>query len=593
MLCIVHGSLAQGWQVDDPYAYNDETVVYATLKTNVPDDPMSDFVLAAFIDSDCRAQATMPQLGNDGSQFFVLRVRGDQTDDQGKTIRFKAYHKPMGLTYSLALTVTYTGQSVGTPSHPILFNLERQQGQPVALESFSLVSDPVVYGQPNRLTLQPVPSNASFDSYSLQLSVSGSISQWTAARLERVWSDAIEFDVTPYYPGSLALTVTVGGKPVDVTDRATGSRNTLLVGDQIDLHAGWQWRSNAYGFITASNINEVFSGSQLVEVRTQDGLLYNDPVWGYFGTLMDMGIAQNTCYKVKMQTDPQPVVLTDGYYVESHLVRLGAGWTWVAVPYYYDRPLADALSPAQNNLPEGMVVVSKEDGSAEFDGAQWKGDLTTLRKGQGLMVYNPLSESVFLTFASETSMPVNEASRTLNDSLAAPAARAASVLPWHYDASRFMNNTTVVAALPEVEGLSAEWTVGVFAGDECRGEGHYADGLFFITIHADRGERIALKLRHQPSGQTFDISETLTAGPLRLGSLSRPVVLHADVSMLGIRETHTVPSAPDAPAALDAPDALAAPSSYDLTGRRTARQHRGLLLQRKADGTVRKILVSQ
>ena len=84
MLCIVHGSLAQGWQVVDPYAYNDETVVYATLKTNVPDDPMSDFVLAAFIDSDCRAQATMPQLGNDGSQFFCVARQGRPDRRPGK-----------------------------------------------------------------------------------------------------------------------------------------------------------------------------------------------------------------------------------------------------------------------------------------------------------------------------------------------------------------------------------------------------------------------------------------------------------------------------------------------------------------------------
>jgi hypothetical protein len=53
------------------------------------------------------------------------------------------------------------------------------------------------------------------------------------------------------------------------------------------------------------------------------------------------------------------------------------------------------------------------------------------------------------------------------------------------------------------------------------------DGRFFITAHTDRGEQVTLKLRHEPTGFTADIDETLTTGTMRMGSLRQPVQLHA------------------------------------------------------------------
>ena len=207
--------------------------------------------------------------------------------------------------------------------------------------------------------------------------------------------------------------------------------------------------------------------------------------------------------------------------------------------------------------------MTKEDGSAEFDGTAWKGDLVTLRKGQGLMVYSPLSGSYTLDFTYEGDMPIpNGATARLYN---------LSGNHWLYDASRFMNNTTVVAAIADAEELSSEWSIGVFAGNECRGEGHFIDGQFFITVHADRGEQVNMKLRHEPTGRTFEIAETLTAGQMRIGSISQPVMLHADKSLLGIDETRTV-----------AKNA----ACYDMTGRKIVGKGRGIILLRQADGKV-------
>jgi hypothetical protein len=431
-----------------------------------------------------------------------------------------------------------------------------------------VVSTPV-YGQTTRLQLQPNPANASFDANAIQLSFSGGLQSWTAVEQQRVWSEPLSFDITPLYPGQKQIEVTVSGEPVNVVNATTGEMNTLMVADQLELQKGWQWRSNAFGEIGAYNINMVFSDNMLIEARTQDALLYNDPTWGYFGTLMDNGIAQNTCYKVKMADTPEPILLVDGRNDYEYSIQLTGEWTWVAVPYYYDRTLAEALDPTRSSLPEGMVVVTKEDGSAEFDGTAWKGDLTLLRKGQGLMVYSPLTTSHLLSFTPESELLTPSS---------APARLYDSTVPayWNYDASRFMNNTTIVATLPQAENLSDEWSIGVFVGNECRGEGHFVDGLFFITAHTDRGELISMKLRHEPTGKMVGVEETLTTGQLRIGSIRQPMMLHADLSIVGISETKVHQKAV---------------SYCDLTGRKVGSQRSGIVLQRQADGTFRKIFI--
>lgn len=577
LLCLSQWAFAQGWRLADPYAFNDETVVYVTLQTNVADDPMSDFVVAAFVDDECRAEAASPVRGNDGSQFFILRVKGDQTGDLGKTIVFRAYHKPMAMTYDATPSrdVVYTGESEGAPSRPIVLSFERQTGEVAALESFFLMADDLAAGQTTRLQLQPVPANATFDIYALELSFTGAIQGWTAAETRArgiTKANGVSnayFDVTPQYPGTLQVSCTLNGKPVTLRGETGGPVSSLEVGCAVDLQRGWQWRSNSYGDVTSYNIFGVFSNNELVEARTQSTLLYNDPTWGYFGTMMETGIPQNTCYKVKMASTPAVTVLKGGHYEAGHSVVLDGEWTWVGVPYYYDRALSVALDPAQGTLPEGMVIVSKEDGSAEFNGRAWTGDLTVLRRGQGVMVYSPLEESYALTFAPEATMP--QGSRT-------PASRQQTASrQWHYDASRFMNNTTIVAVLAGEVNLSEDWTVGVFVGDECRGEGHYVDGRFFITAHTDRGEQVTLKLRHEPTGFTADIDETLTTGTMRMGSLRQPVVLHAANLTQNI-----------APASIV--KATNTTGGYDLTGRRVTEKKRGLVLRRQADGTVRKVI---
>ncbi len=575
LLCLARSIFAQNWSAVDPYAYNDETVVYVALKTNVPTDPMTDFVVAAFIDDECRAEAKAPVVGIDSSQFFVLRVMGDQTTDLGKTISFKVYHKPMQNTYTITppTVITYTGESLGIPSNPIIFSFDREIGETVALQSLFVSVSRHAYGQITRIKLEPNPYNASFDAYAIQVSLNGALEDWPAAGVQRAEDDLLSFEITPHYPGTYQLQATLGDTPIDLLDMTGGSMSPIKIGNQLDLQKGWQWCSNPYGDITADNIYDIFNSHVFIEARTQQDLLYKDPTWGYFGTIMETGIAQNTCYKVKMSDTPAPTFLLNGHYDSAYQILLNGEWTWVAIPYYYDHAIFEALDPSKVTIPEGMTIVSKEDGQAEFDGTAWKGDLTILRKGQGLMVYCPLSEPFTLNFLPEAGMQLNNAPSRQADIY--PEASREST-NWHYDASRFMNNTTVIAAIPDVANLSAEWTIGAFVTNECRGEGHFIDGHFFITIHADHGETISLKLRHEPTGQTFDVEEKLTTGQMHIGSLRAPLLLHTDAYLSGINQSRTEQVTADC---------------YDLTGRRQTGTHKGLILQRQTNGKISKILV--
>ncbi len=579
LLCLVHAAFAQDWHVADPYAFNDETVVYATIQSNVPSDQMTDFAVAAFIDGECRVEAKSPVVGIDGSEFFILRVRGDQTTDLGKAITFRAYHKSLGETYDLtpAIEVNYTGESEGAPSRPIILGLEREDIEVIPLQGFFLDAYGLAVGRTLRVQLEPYPYDATFNPRGVELVFTGSIPGWTAMEVQHVPDEPLSFDLTPQYPGIVQIQVTMGGNPVPLYGMTGGPLTSVEASALIDLQEGWQWRSNPYGDILNWNIGNIFSNEQLVEARTQDGLVYNDPTWGYFGTILESGIAQNTCYKVKMRSTPMPTILQGGHYEPGYTIVLDGEWTWTGVPYYYDRPISEALNPERLALPEGMVIVSKEDGSAEFNGTEWRGDLTVLRSGQGVMVYSPLDEPFNLRFTPEATMP---------QGTPAPArAEQAATARWHYDASRFMNNTTIVAEVAGMPSLTDDWTLGVFVGNECRGEGHFVGGQFFITAHTDRGEQVRLVLRHEPTGTTTDIVETLTTGLMRIGSLRQPVMLHATDATVGVSDaSHLVNS--------DGVNSDGVNShSYDLTGRRVVHGKQGIVLRRMADGTVRKVLV--
>lgn len=442
----------------------------------------------------------------------------------------------------------------------------------IALQGFRLSAPVLAEGTAATVVLHPQPVDADFDAASVQLKAQPLGGDWEMAVVEPTADAPLTFTLTPLLPGQLVLTASVGARSVPLfTADGQATITSLEVAALLRLSEGWQWRTNNYGDLDGDHMADAFGGNALTEVRTQQSLLYNDPEWGYFGTLMNEGLPQDKAYKVLMASD-HTGLMHDGYHPGALSVSLNGDWTWIPTPYYYNRTLQAAFAAMADRLPEGLVVISKEQGSAEWDGTQWVGDLAVLPARESFLCYNPLNAPFNLTFADEL------ATMPQGDDLPAAARReeSATASPWHYDARRFRDNLTLVVALPQIDRPDA-YSIGAFVGGEGRGEGrHVGEGRYFVTVHAEGGERVAFRLadRH---GRQYAIDETVVFNQLRLGSLGQPLLLHSQEAVQGISSVQS---------------SEFIVHSYDLQGRRTADSsaRAGLRIVRRSDGTVCKVV---
>ncbi|MBQ9669211.1 MAG: hypothetical protein IJV45_10810 [Prevotella sp.] len=363
--------------------------------------------------------------------------------------------------------------------------------------------------------------------------------------------------------------------------------NLLNIPTKVSLATGWQWKSNNWcdattmpetdeGGIETSALWNLFGGTtDLIEARTQFTLLYNDPKWGYYGSMLDgNAIMQNQMFKANMK-NARESYLYFGYPAEDLGVNLEAGWNWVGSPYFYDRLVENALHD-NSDLPDGMVIISKDGGSIEYDAAEgkWQGDLTTIKHGEGYVIYNPTVEPITLSLS-------NEIHGMLKGNDVAPA-RAARQSVWSYDHSRFASNMTMVAVMPQL-GDADHYSIGAFVDGECRGEGRFINGRAYITVHTDGGEQVSLQLYDTMTGEFFDIDQTFRS-QTRMGSVKAPVQLSSNAVVTGVKNIE---------------NGKLNIESYDLGGRHVnnsqssilnSQLKKGLTIQRRSDGSVKKVV---
>ena len=564
---------AQSWTAVDPHQYNDETIVYAAISGDTPES----WILAAFINGECRAEAREPSVGVDGSLFFILRVYGDHDADRNKPISFAVCHKTTLEEYDCqsSESVNFNGESFGTPSSPILLSFSTTE---IPLQGFVVSIDPMVAGQTGQLQLTPIPADATFriNDVTPVITANSNFGTWNTISCELLSRDPLLFNISSSIPCQYQFTI--GDIPLYQADGETPFTG-FEVAAPLNLKQGWQWRTNSYGDVTADNFEQIYGAKALTEIRTQENLLYNDPAWGYFGTLMAAGLPQNMPYKVRMANELNSR-LTQGQYTTGYAVTVNDGWTWIPSPYYFDRQLSAVFNPSQ--LLEGMVIISKERGSAEWDGNEWIGDLQVLPAYESFLCYAGTDEPFTLSYRPEAEMTHGNDEAPIPQNETPAAARSLDTTPWHYDAARFRDNMTLVMQLPQLE-QPADYSIGAFVGNECRGEGHFvtghrqAKGYFFTTVHCNQGETISFRLCHQSTGQQYTIDQTVTSNGLRLGSLSQPLSFTLMKQVTAIAEA-TSAATPHVT------------QTYDLTGRKVQSPRCGLLIQQLSDGTVRRII---
>ena len=409
------------------------------------------------------------------------------------------------------------------------------------------------------ITLEPQPSGADYNMDNFTTAVSSDLfSNWNIVTLSPVANNSLQFTYSSVLPGTFTFTITEG--PNGIT-----SQKSFEVPAKVEMASGWQWKSNPYGSVAGNGLQAFFNQNSFIEARTQADLYYNDKNWGFYGSMDQTGISQSQMYKVRMKSAANSYI-SGGHPQEMNLsIDLVPGWNWVGSPYLYDRSINKITN---SNQISGIVLVSKDGGSAESTGNGWTGDLKILKKGEGILIYNPSSLSESIIFSTEVGM--NQG----NETSAGARNRASRIKVWEYDHTQFASNMTMVVEMPDLQDVE-NYTIGAFVDGECRGEGVFEDGLGFVTVHCNSGELVNFQLHNELTGEYYDIDQTVKS-QMRIGSLNTPFKMTSMQTSTGIGTVNS--------------NAVSS-QLFDLNGRQLNSQRKGVNIQRKADGTVRKVVV--
>ncbi|MBQ9560430.1 MAG: hypothetical protein IJV08_11585 [Bacteroidaceae bacterium] len=486
----------------------------------------------------------------------------------------------------------YDDWGIGNTTSTVQYNTDVKSFNIVVTESSTLTGFDVavtgaVVGQTGTITFTPQPAGADFDLANMRFNIQNGLSgQWldqlTVTR-KSATASKIVYEFTSTIPGMVSVEVLdVMGAPVnliDPTSATTGAFTGFEIGYPVNFTAGWQWRSNPCGVVTASDFESIYTTANLEEIRTQRELLYNDPNWGFYGTLMNgSGLLQGQCYKLKMKSAQSSVLYGSSVAEATQIagtvnpsgsitITLTPGWNWVGSPYFFNRLLNNVFTQKTAEL-EGAVIVGKN-GSAELGLGSWQGDMSALGASRGYLLKNPTTSTIDIELPAETSMNPGDEGMAVGVKSSDLGNHV-----WKYDDTRFMNNMTMVCTFEDLDNAE-RYSVGAFVGAECRGEGILVEDKAFITVHCNAGEKVNFKLYDTWTGEVADVDETVVA-QTRVGSLKAPFKLHADVQTTGISGINASGSQTE---------------SYDLAGRRISGQQPGVSLQRTKNGNFRKVVV--
>lgn len=293
----------------------------------------------------------------------------------------------------------------------------------------------------------------------------------------------------------------------------------------VELAEGWNWMSLYSDQLYEDQIKTHFSNAQ--EIRSQHELLYNDPGYGFFGSLANINCGST--YKVNVKEGQSvdfyapEIQYYTGDAADAKAEYIMSGWQWKSFPYCFRHYVAEVLGKA--SLPNGSRIISK-DGFTECYEGKWAGTLETIVPGEGYLIYNSSEDYLEITWPAESKLTKVERSKA--------AKRAPSYSPFSYNKTRFADNMTIIAKSDEY--LDGErYSVGAYVDGECRGAGRIIDGKMYITVHGEQGDKVAFKLYDKFSGQYIDMNETVGFTPM-CGSSDRPMSLNAPGTFTGVEE---------------------------------------------------------
>ena len=313
-------------------------------------------------------------------------------------------------------------------------------------------------------------------------------------------------------------------------------QGTLTVSEEIAIDSGWDWitinalPAGSRSIVLYSNNNwipEIQSGkNKVIEIRSQQALLYNDPNYGFFGDITELKPGDGM-YKIKTEGS---VVFKLGSSVSgisaSDLPQTVKGYTWLGYPHQIDQPLTALADALASTAEDGDMILGK-DNFAEFSGGKWvAADGFTFKAGKGYMYYTTGTGGKTINWGTPD---LSAASKAYNDTYNAKPNRTRI---WQYDNSAFADNMPIVAVLSGIDDLE-NYSIGAFVGGDCRGEGQIVEGKYmFINVAGTSGEVVTFKLYNKVDETFSDMDETLIYGG-KVGSLKEPLELSGGTT--GIR----------------------------------------------------------
>ena len=297
----------------------------------------------------------------------------------------------------------------------------------------------------------------------------------------------------------------------------------ITVNEKINVPAGWSWISLTSGTNTTYIPN-------LVEARSKYELVYNDPVYGFFGDFTTM-YPMYDAYKLDMA---ESFVMYPTYEADfapfiggsAPSITLNTGWNWVGYPYEYRYMASDVFDVAQ--FAEGDIILSKNSGLAALKNGEWENDFT-LEPNTGYMIYHN-GEETSVECPGRFDMPQGafvSMERAINGSENSTKSLTLNESVWNFDGSQFANTMAIIAHL-EMNDNAEDYTIGAFVDDECRGEGKVVNGTAYITAVGEAGETVSFRLYNKWTGEYSNVETELPFGDL-VGSVKSPVTLKAPV----------------------------------------------------------------
>lgn len=279
---------------------------------------------------------------------------------------------------------------------------------------------------------------------------------------------------------------------------------------KLQLAQGWNWISQNQN--TALSAETLKPKAQRIVSQTEE--LYKDARLGWSGDLTELQPTE--MYKVQMSSAASVQLSGLLYNASFRTVPLRKGWNWMGYPVAKTMTPAEALAKLEAEEDDALIG---QDGMAQYSGGQWTGTLTTLQPGQGYMYRSASDKELFLNATAQASSRSNFAQ---------------SIVPnppipedWTVDKRRYPNVMGIVANLyrnGQKEDAN-DWTVGAFAGEECRGIAQNVDGRLMMNVYGQGGEQIVFRAMYRESGEVVPISEQEAFRADLLGSVSEPYQL--------------------------------------------------------------------